>query len=186
MSGATPRALFPSAVLAAFALAALPGRVRADLAPASPFLPPNVVAQGGAAGPAGPIELRGIMATSDGVQFCIYDSATKKDTWVGLNEPGHAFVVRTADPSQDRASVEYQGRVLHLDLHAAKVSSSGAATNLQSGPAVVTSQILSTSPAEEQKRLDAVAQEVRRRRMERERAMQTAPGGAAPATPPSQ
>ena len=96
-------------------------------------------------------------------------------------------MVKTAEPNADRVSVEYQGRILRLDLHTAKVASSGPVTNLQNGPAVVTSQTLNPSPADEQKRLDAVAQEVRRRRMERERAMQDpqagqGPGGAAPGT----
>jgi hypothetical protein len=176
--GAFPRTLLTAAA-AALVLAALAPGLRADLAPASPFLPANVAAQGAAAGPSGPLELRGIMATSEGTQFCIYDSAKKKDVWVGLNEAGHDFVVRTADPSQDRASVEYQGRILRLDLHSAKIGSSGAAAN-QGGPPIVSSQILSTSPADEQKRLDAVAQEVRRRRQERERAIQAPQGPGAP------
>jgi hypothetical protein len=183
--GAPLATRFPLAAFSALALAALAPRLRADLAPASPFLPPNTVAQGAAAGPSGPIELRGIMATSEGVQYCIYDSATKKDTWVGLNEPGHDFVVRTADSGQDRASVEYQGRILRLDLHAARVSSSGAAGQPPMASAIATAQTLSTSPADEQKRLDAVAQEVRRRRLERERAMQVPPGAPAPGAAPN-
>jgi hypothetical protein len=181
--GAIPRTRFPLAVLSALILAALAPRLRADLAPASPFLPANTSAQGAAAGSSGPIELRGIMATSDGVQFCIYDSAKKKDVWVGLNETGNDFVVRTADPSQDRASVEYQGRIIRLDLHSAKVTSAGAAGQPPMASAIATSQTLSTSPADEQKRLDAVAQEVRRRRLERERAMQQPPGAPAPGAP---
>jgi hypothetical protein len=37
--------------------------------------------------------------------------------------------------------------------------------------------VLNPNPADEQKRLDAVAQEVRRRRMEREKAVQATQGG---------
>jgi hypothetical protein len=168
MTGATNRAL---ALAAVAALGALAVRARADLAPTSPFLPANATATlAGTSGPSGPIELRGIMATSDGTQYCIHDSAHKRDTWVGLNEPGHDFTVKTADPGADRISVEYQGRILRLDLHTAKVASSGTA-----GPPAITANPgigANPSPMDEQKRLDAVAQEVRRRRMERERAAQ--------------
>jgi hypothetical protein len=173
--GASPGNRSYLAVLPALLVALFAPVVRADL-------PANAAAQGEAAVPGGPIELRGIMATSEGVQFCIYDSAKKKDVWVGLNETGHDFVVKTADPSQDRASVEYQGRILRLDLHSAKVSSSGAAGQPPAPSAIATAQNLGTSPADEQKRLDAVAQEVRRRRLERERAMQPQ-GAGAPAAP---
>lgn len=125
----------------------------------------------GSSGPAGPIELRGIMASGDGTQYCIYDTAKKKSTWVGLNENGHDFMVKTAEANTDKVSVEYQGRILQLELHAAKVASSGngsaAAASAVAGPVQA-----APSPAEEQRRLDAVAQEVRRRRLERERALQ--------------
>ena len=66
-------------------------------------------------------------------------------------------------------------------MHTAKVVSYG---NASASTSVVAQQAAGTpTPAEEQRRLDAVAQEVRRRRLEREKALQ--PGqdqqGAAPA-----
>jgi hypothetical protein len=181
----TPRIQRLKAALAALAVMVSQRVMHADLAPSSPFLPANASALGIAAGPSGPIELRGIMGTSDGAQYCIYDSTKKKDVWVGLNETGHDFVVKNADPNEDRVTVEYQGRILRLDLHVAKVASSGTAA----APSYVTSQTLAVtnpSPADEQRRLDAVAQEVRRRRMERERAIQEPPGGVpTPGSPPA-
>src|ERR1700684_2322158 len=96
------------AVLPASAMFALAvGTLRADLASNSPFVPANVAAAGAAAGPSGPIALRGIMPTADGVAYCIYDTAKKKDVWVGLNESGHDFVVKSADASSDSVSVQY-------------------------------------------------------------------------------
>lgn len=163
------------------------GVMGADLAPTSPFLTANAAAAGSAASPSGPIELRGIMSTPDGIAYCIYDTTKKKDTWVGLNETGHDFVVRTADPGSDSVKVDYQGRSVNLTLRAAKVASAGPAGT---GPPIATSQVLSSvsanpTPGDEQKRLDAVAQEVRRRKMERERASQEAqgPGGIQPPVP---
>lgn len=175
------------AVISASVAIALAGTLRADLAPASPFLPPNVAgAAGGAAGPAGPIELRGVMSTPDGYAFCIYDTAKKKDVWVGMNENGHDFVVRSSDPGSDSVKVDYQGRTLRLTLKAPKVASAGPAI---AAPAVVQRDLApgppNQNPGDEQRRLDAVAQEVRRRRQEREKAAQDAQNGQVAPAPAS-
>jgi len=163
-------------LLALLLAAALRSLARADLAASSPFLPANAQASGGSGGPSGPIELRGIMPIPDGGSaYLIYDVEKKKSAWVGLSEGGHDFMVKSADPKGDSVTVDYQGRVLKLTLHTAKVASVGAAA---AGPATAISStvVVNPSPADEQKRLDAVAQEVRRRRMERERAAQNIPG----------
>jgi hypothetical protein len=177
------------AVLSASVAAGWAGVLRADLAPSSPFLPANSAAAGAQAGPAGPVELRGIMATSQGVAYCIYDTAKKTSAWVGLNEGGNDFVVKSADPASDSVTVDFQGRSLRLVLRTAKVASAGAggAGVAPGAPAAVPSPVvLNPTPADEQRRLDAVAQEVRRRRMERERAAQggaQAPGTTPPSVP---
>ncbi|HEY5229233.1 MAG TPA: hypothetical protein VIJ19_11875 [Opitutaceae bacterium] len=172
--GGTHRVRVLSAVVSGLVLGCV--AARADLAASSPFLPANGPASMGASGPAGPIELRGIMASGDGTQYCIYDTAKKKSTWVGLNEGGHDFTVKTAEANADKVSVEYQGRIFPLVLHTAKVNSSGSGSAAASN-AVAASVQAAPSPAEEQRRLDAVAQEVRRRRLERERALQPVTGG---------
>jgi len=153
---------------------------RAELASSSPFLPLNAAAVAGRSGPTGPVELRGIMSTSDGAAYCIFDTAKKTSAWVRLNEGGNDFVVRSADPGSDSVTVDFQGRSLRLVLREAKVASSGAAA--AAAPPTVAGGfappvVLNPSPADEQRRLDAVAQEVRRRRLERERAAQAAQGG---------
>lgn len=169
------------AILSASAAVGWAGMVRADLAPSSPFLPPNSAAAGAQAGPSGPVELRGIMSTSQGAAYCIYDTAKRTSVWVGLNEGGNDFVVRSADPGSDSVTVDFQGRSLKLVLRTAKISSSGAAAGGAGPPgvqgAVASSVVLNPTPADEQRRLEAVAQEVRRRRMERERAAQASQEG---------
>jgi hypothetical protein len=126
------------------------------------------------------------MSTPDGLAYCIYDTAKKKDVWVGLNETGHDFVIRSSDPGSDSIKVDYQGHSLKLTLKTAKVASAGPANSgplvaSQGGPNPVA---LNPNPGDEQKRLDAVAQEVRRRRQEREKAAQDAQSGQpAPAVP---
>lgn len=180
------------AVLSATAFLVLgSAKAHADLVATSPFLPANAVATGAQSGPAGPIELRGVMAVPDGLAYCIYDTAKKRSVWVGLNETGHDFVVKSADSSSDSVSVQYQGRLMKLSLHTAKVASAGSARmDLANGSGGVVatnalSQVsLNPSPADEQRRLDAVAQEVRRRKQEREKAVQDAQNGvSAPISP---
>lgn len=174
----------PWALLAAIAAGAC--GARADLAQTSPFLPANL-AGAAAQGAGGPVELRGVMSTSQGTKFCIYDVLKKSSAWVGLNEAGNAFVVKSAEPSGDIVTVEYQGRTMRLTLHTARVASAGQMMNVPAGNpmAITQSVVLNPSAADEQRRLDAVAAEVRRRRQERERAAQAAqaspngPGGAA-------
>jgi hypothetical protein len=177
------------AVVSACVAAGWTGVLRADLAQSSPFLPANSAAAGAQSGPAGPIELRGIMSTPQGAAYCIYDTAKKTSAWVGMNEGGNDFVVKSADPASDSVMVDYQGRSLRLVLRTAKVASAGAG-----GPSVAPAApagvppavVLNPTPADEQRRLEAVAQEVRRRRMERERAAQggvLAPGSTPPSVP---
>jgi len=165
------------AILAASVAVGWAGVLCADLAPSSPFLPPNSAAAGAQAGPAGPVELRGIMSTPQGAAYCIYDTARKTSAWVGLNEGGNDFVVKAADPASDSVTVDFQGRSLRLVLRTAKVASAGTGAPFAPGAAVASSVVLNPTPADEQKRLEAVAQEVRRRRLERERAAQASQGG---------
>lgn len=184
----------PRRVLALFLVLGCALAARADLVVASPFLPASAQAAGGAAGPSGPIELRGVMAMPEGMAYCIYDVAKKKASWVGLNEAGHDFVVKGSDADTDTVTVDYQGRSMHLTLRTAKVASSGTAAAAIAGPganaAIASTVVVNPTPADEQKRLDAVAQEVRRRRLEREKAIQApqpgqAPGGGPPPASPN-
>jgi hypothetical protein len=171
------------------AVAAGPSAARADLAQASPFLPSSLSESAAKGGPSGPVELRGVMSTSQGTEYCIYDVVKRTSAWVGLNEQGPGFVVKSADPASDSVTVEFQGRTMNLVLRTAKVASAGSAApvaNPQGGASAITQTVvLNPTPADEQRRLDAVAAEVRRRRMEREKAAQDAQAGAggAPAVP---
>jgi len=145
----------------------------------SPFLPPS--AQSDAAPtPDATLELRGIMATGNGYMYSIYDSTHKTSAWSRLNENGHGFLVRSHDAARDTVTVEYQGRTLTLALRTAKVASApvnlpqapqqGTANNGQ--PPVGGPVVLNPSPADEQRRLEAIAAEVNRRRMIRQQALQ--------------
>ena len=180
----TPTHRLPVLMIAAMLGWAAAGR--AQLAPASPFLPPDAKPGAGAAAASGPIELRGIMSTRDGPSFCLYDTVKKSSTWVGLNEQGHDVVVKSYDAGSDAVSVVAQGRTMQVTLHTAKIAATPAG-NLGGGispnPAmaapnpITQTVVVNPTPADEAKRLEAVAAEVQRRRQLREQSMQ---GGTPP------
>jgi hypothetical protein len=170
------------------------GVMRGADAGASPFLPPS--AQGNAAPVTSDsqIELRGIMAIGDGYMFSLYDTARKTSSWVKLNDRGHDFVVKNYDAQRDVVTIDYQGRSLNLTLRTAKVVSAPvvqtapAASALTSPPSPAPQPIggpvvLNPTPADEQRRLEAIAAEVNRRRMIRQQALQASRAAAAQGQP---
>lgn len=187
--------LSPRRILLATALLlpglALPARAQST----SPFLPPAAVNAPTVATAADTaLELRGIMAAGDQQMFSIYDAAKKMSSWTRLNDTSRDFVVRTFDAARDTVTVDYQGRTLTLTLHTAKVISApnvapqvaaatppGAAPQPIGGPVV-----LNPTPADEQRRLEAIAAEVNRRRMIRQQAIQANRAAAGQPPPPGQ
>jgi hypothetical protein len=175
--------LFRPLLLASFVLAA--GHpLNAQIAAKSPFMPPQGAASSGPTVSA-PLEYRGYLATSGGRLFRIYDPTKKASTWVKVDEPNADFGVtaKQYDEAQKTLTIEYQGKTLTLAERESKVISSGAAaaampppvlgtpaTNVS--PAVTQAVVLNPTPADEQRRLDAVAAEVARRRALREQAAQ--------------
>ena len=89
-------ALTPFIGLALLALS-LGAGARADDTSRSPFLPPNAAgAAGGAVVDPNAMQLRGIMSTPNGVKYNIYDPAKKSSVWVGVNESGNGFLIKSA------------------------------------------------------------------------------------------
>ena len=159
------------------------GTAGAQPASSSPFLPPS--AANVAAPTAGaPIEFRGIMETGEGMRFRLYDPVRKSGAWVKLNERDTtlAVVVKqfNATPDSETLVVEHQGRTLTLAQRVSKVVSSGSAVQNMAPPPVMTnvppavtqSVVVNPTPADEARRLEAVASEVARRRALREQASQ--------------
>jgi hypothetical protein len=159
--------------------------------------------QAGASGPGAaqgtpdaPLELRGIMVVGTETMFSIYDPSRHSATWTKLNEAGRDYIVRNYDPGKDSVVLDYQGRTLNLVLHTAKVAS--APVNMPQPVGVTPSMppqpvggpvVLNPSPADEQRRLEAIAAEVNRRRMIRQQALQasrdaTQQQGQTPPPPP--
>ena len=162
-------------VFPAFFLVVPPG-AGAGLDSYSPFLPAGA-RQAAAPATGGPIELHGYMKTPEGEKFSIYDPAKKSAVWVGLNETGRPFVVRShrVNGRSDQITVEYQGSTLVLPLKEAKTIS--AAPPAVAAPLPALNPGLQPGPVElpPAASLQDWAAEVQRRRELRMRA------GAAPA-----
>ncbi len=176
---------------------------RAELLKVSPFLPPQGAAAGSAATANAPLVFGGTMQVGDVRQFRINDPARKVGSWLKLGErdANLEVVVTQYDAANDTVTIEHASQTLTLQLKAAKVVSSGAApmglpapppVSLPNvSPAVVQTVVPNPTPADEQRRLEAVAAEVARRRALREQAAQQAQlqaqgGGAAPTPLPQQ
>lgn len=165
-------------------------RADAQLTAKSPFMPPQGAA--GSAPTAGaPLEFRAYLTTSEGTMYRIYDPAKKTGTWIKLNERNADFdvIAKQHDSEHKTLTIEHQGKTLTLAERESKVVSSGTAAQAMPpsvvpvqanvAPAVTQSVVLNPTPADEQRRLDAVAAEVARRRALREQATQQLNQGAA-------
>lgn len=176
-------ALFCRSAFAAAGLLLVAGRAGAQLAVKSPFLPPP--SAGSATPTAGaPLEFRGYIQTGEGVQYRLFDPAKKTYAWVKLNEKSPEFEVlaKQHDEEHKTLTIEHQGKTLTLAMREPKVVSSGTAAMVipppppqmpsNVPPAVTQAVVLNPTPADEQRRLEAVASEVARRRALREQATQ--------------
>jgi hypothetical protein len=152
-------------------LSAVPGW--AQVADDSPFIPANSPATAMGQGADGSsFELRGIMSTAGGTRYCIYDPVKKTSAWVGMNEAGGSFLVKSADPVRDTVTLQVSGQVMTLALHESKVVSLGFGSPVASPPpsGAMGPVVLRPTPEDEQRRLQAITEEVRRRRELRQRA----------------
>jgi hypothetical protein len=162
------KAVFSQPLGVALLALTLTGAARAQES-RSPFLPPTASADATASDP-NALQLRGIMSTDSGVKYNIFDPANKKSVWVGVNEAGASFLIKSADAHKDSVTVAANGQQTVLSLKESHVQTP-AANGVPQGGAV-----LRPTPADEQLRLQAVADEVRRRRLLREQAAGTPPG----------
>src|SRR5688572_2699135 len=189
MSSRVP--LFQACLLAGITLA-VSAQLNGQIAAKSPFLPPQSATTTAPTAGA-PLEYRGYMETSDGTLFRIYDPSKKASTRAKVNERNADFGVmaKQHDEGQKTLTIEYQGKTLTLAGRAAKLGAPAAvapalppplAVPVQSvvAPAVTQSVVLKPTPADEQRRLDAVAAEVARRRGLGEQATQQLGQGTTP------
>lgn len=183
-------------VVAMLSLAA--GLRAVELPMTSPFLPASGAPSAAApVADAGGIELRGVIQTPVGPLFSIYSTTRRKSAFVGLNETGSwgpgggTFVVRNHNQvgGQDQVTIEFQGRASTLVTKKSKVGlTARAGANLPAPaivptPALTQTVTLNPTPESEALRMQAVTDEIARRR--EARAQGDAAGAAAPAAPPA-
>lgn len=132
-----------------------------------------------------PLELRGIIVDKGETFFSVYDPASRTSRWVGMNEAGNPYTVRSYDAAKSEVKVQYQGRELTLGLKQARVVAMStpppappvavAGPNPSGGPQPVA--VAGNAPAgDEAQRLAQIAEEIRRRRALRQQAAQGSSG----------
>jgi hypothetical protein len=157
----------------------------------SPFMAPQASGPNPTQG--APLEWRGYISTPEGTQYIVFDPARKLRAFLKVNERDQNLdvVVKQFDADNNMLTIEHQGKTLTLEERKAKIVSSGSAAAMppqpvmnqaqpQVMPAVTQSVVVNPTPLEEQKRLEAVAAEVSRRRALREQAQVNLSSGAPP------
>lgn len=135
------------------------------------------------------VEFRGMIATKNGVLFGLYDRTKNSSAWVSQDDKGGDFVVRSYDAAGDLVTVDYQGQKFTLPLSIAKIGTAApSAMPVVNAPVVAGGNRVTAVPqaggskVDDQRRLESVAAEVRRRRALRQAA---AGGTPAPASQPA-
>jgi hypothetical protein len=127
------------------------------------------------------LEFRGVISSSDGTLFGLYDRTRNQGAWVRQNEKGADFNVLAYDAANAVVTVDYQGQKLSLALSSAKVETAAPSLipTIAAAPlaAPATPAVNGANPAD-QRKLESIAAEVRRRR-----ALRTATPAVTPARP---
>ena len=171
-----PRGALLSLVLTATAL--LPGAVAQTSR--SPFLPPA----GGDAPVAtenAPLQFCGYMGSGANARYCLHDPASRRSVWLRVGDETNGMRVEEFDAEARTVRVLQGGRALTLKLQSPAPAGSNGGGGAPSGPLPIAGQnqqnpslvntvVANPTPADEAKRLEAVAAEVRRRRALRQAA----------------
>jgi hypothetical protein len=165
----------------------------------SPFSSGGQGAEGAiVAEPQGTWEFRGMATDSDGTAYNLFDATTNKGRWVRPEDPDSPVQIKGFDPANSLLEIEQDGRPLRLSLKRAVIQT-GQSVAEMAPPAVrapdgraspgrrtaARSLAAKTDPAAEEKRLQAVADAVRRSRERRQAAMGQARQNGQPAGTPA-
>ncbi len=153
-----------------------------DLVKSSPFLPGGQESAVVATTENAAVEFRGMISTKDGVLFGLYDRTKQTGAWVRKEDAGADFVVHSYDASSDMVAVDYHGQKFNLTLSSAKIGAAAASVPFVVAGQTGTTQaggggpVSAVARVDDQRRLETISAEVRRRRALR----QGAASGAAP------
>lgn len=180
--------------VAGFLLGGL-AEAHAQLSSKSPFMPASAA---GSAAPTSnvPLEYRGYLEIGGTRQFRLFDPEKKTYAWVLFNERNAdlGVLVKEHDAEFTTLTVEHRGTVHKLPIRVGKVVAGGpvaqpmpapVAPPANVAPAVIQTVVPNPTPADEQRRLEAVAAEVARRRALRNQAEQTVQQAQQPPPPPA-
>jgi hypothetical protein len=148
----------------------------------SPFLPPDAQAAPVAADDA-PLQFIGFFGEGENMRYCVYDPARRRSVWLRAGDADGPIQLQSFDAENRTVNVVHQGQSLTLKLQSAKVAQGGGGGGGTVGPLpvagaqaggnpLVNTVVTNPTPADEARRLEAVAAEVRRRRAMRQAAAQ--------------
>lgn len=166
----------PSTLLLA-ALALAPGLTAQTSR--SPFLPPSS-AEAPAPTENAPLQFCGYLGTGENTRYCIHNPSTRRSVWLRAGEETAGVRVESFDPETRTVMVAQGGTSMRLKLQAPNATAAGGgaapagplpvAGQTQPNNALINTVVANPTPADEAKRLEAVAAEVRRRRALRQAA----------------
>lgn len=164
---------------------AVPLWSQTSLSTDSPFVPAGSgEAPPPAAASANGLEFVGVIRGNDGVRFAVYDPSKQMGQWLMLEQNIGGLIARGYDEERRVLTVDIQGQVQSLALKEPKFDSTISMNNRPPGPQVMPALPV-PSAADEAARLQAVAEEVKRRRALRQAAaMGQAPGSVVERVPP--
>ena len=133
----------------------------------SPFVTHSAVGVPTANPETASLEFRGVIASREGTVFGFYDRARNQGGWVRQNEAAAEFNVLGYDHARTVVTVDYQGQKLSLALSSAKIESAApsAIPLVTAAPlgAPAAPAVTGANP-NDQRKLESIAAEVRRRR----------------------
>lgn len=147
----------------------------------SPFLPPSTSTSPEVTENA-PLQFCGYMGAGEDARYCLFDPASRRSVWLPVGGESTGMRLESFDPEARTVQVVHGGRTLTLKLQTPTPAGGGGGGGpALTGPLPVAGQgqpnqnlvntvVTNPTPADEAKRLEAVAAEVRRRRALRQAA----------------
>ncbi len=122
-----------------------------------------------------PLEFRGVMAEGNTYFFSIYAQADSRSEWLQLEEKSAKnYVVRSYDSSRQELTLEYQGQSMTLALTSAAGPTGAQRASSQVSvqrPVTNSTLVQPATPVNDAARLGKIAQEIKRRRALRQKAI---------------
>ncbi len=132
------------------------------------------------------LQFCGTYGSGDTRRFLLFNVSKNRSAWLGIGEEGpDGEVVEAYDAESGAVQVRQNGQPLNLALQVATISGAPRPAGpvpsaAQSQTALQTTVKVNPTPADERRRLEAVAAEVRRRRAMRQQAKSNQNPGAQP------